>query len=569
VSGAARSRQALALAVGVLGFACARSETPTAPSETAAQRDVVQMVNGRIFGHDGEPLSAAHVTVTRSNFLVPIFDSELQTDGGFRIELPGPGVYLLRLAGVDHAEAKLTVAVDGELAIDARLGTYARAFAPERLPVRLRWIDGEGNAGEASELEAIAVAGSEQHYALSLKSPADARAVQYQVVDPATGRSFNGPGGVRWIYDGGGDFWAERVWDGGETLELDLTSFPPSGVAPVLDVKGERLVVSRQSEAWVVLDPYRRRIQEVFGAKLEAAQTHVKLRAIALEARTTLEGLDDLELRVAVALEWAWFFNQFGPDVLTAEELGDVLARVSPEDPAWAFVFATVNKIFGPFSDDEALRGYRRRLAAAQNDPGLLAQLLHHDLVEASERGDLKAAREIYAVLVQDFDGTAPALWARSRLDPDRPLQIGRAMPRWQFAGLDGEQITSAQLHGRPYLLTVWATWCAPCVAEMESLHAVHEALGGQRGPIAFVSLSMDNEVTEVEAFRSEKWPMPWLNGHVPASEHKALYEAWKFVGIPLVVLVDADGTIEQVDKGLHGDELLSTLESVGARTEE
>ena len=556
----------------VLLCSCRPTSEPNPPSETVVDEvGAGEILAGRVLGHDGTPMPAAHLTLSRSNFRDLIFDDELAQDGSFRVELPGPGVYSLRLAGVNHAETNVAFAVEaGAVELHARLGTYARAPEAERLLVRMRWLDGDGNPSDAHEVEVL---GTKPHlYTLPLDPPANARAVQYQLVDPS-GRSFNGPGGTRWVYDGGGDFWAERTLDGAETLELDLTSLPPSGAAPKIDLQGEQIVRSRQREGQAVIDPHSRRLrEEVFGAEIEANAVCEGVRTIAQDARAAIIAVADVDVREAAAIEWAWFFGQFatetGEGCLASADLLWVFELVPPEQPAWAFVGIQIGTVFMLRSDDAQLQDYRRQLAAKQRDPGLLAQLVYLDILDANRRGDAVAVGELYSELSEKFAGSVSALWASERFDPNRPLQVGRLMPDWQFAGLDGEPVSSAKLHGRPYLLMVWATWCGPCVDEMEALHTTHETLGGERGPIAFVSVSIDDGLAAVEAFRRDQWPMPWINAHVPSTEHGALYDAWGFRGVPLHVLVGGDGTILGMHDSLRGEALLPTLRDVATASD-
>ena len=48
----------------------------------------------------------------------------------------------------------------------------------------------------------------------------------------------------------------------------------------------------------------------------------------------------------------------------------------------------------------------------------------------------------------------------------------GEAAPAYGFADPTGKQTTLAAYKGTPVLLNLWATWCAPCVAEMPTLDA-------------------------------------------------------------------------------------------------
>src|SRR5699024_1804465 len=54
-------------------------------------------------------------------------------------------------------------------------------------------------------------------------------------------------------------------------------------------------------------------------------------------------------------------------------------------------------------------------------------------------------------------------------------------LPELTLQRLDGEPVALASLRGKPVVLNIWATWCAPCRREMPMLATAQERLPGVR----------------------------------------------------------------------------------------
>ncbi|RYE01404.1 MAG: TlpA family protein disulfide reductase, partial [Sphingomonadales bacterium] len=78
----------------------------------------------------------------------------------------------------------------------------------------------------------------------------------------------------------------------------------------------------------------------------------------------------------------------------------------------------------------------------------------------------------------------------------------GEAAPAIPFTDPSGKRITLADFAGKPVLLNLWATWCAPCVHEMPTLDALAVAKGDA---LHVVTISQDLKGAEIVAPFFEK----------------------------------------------------------------
>ena len=77
------------------------------------------------------------------------------------------------------------------------------------------------------------------------------------------------------------------------------------------------------------------------------------------------------------------------------------------------------------------------------------------------------------------------------------------ALPELAFMSAEGEAMTLAEFAGQALLVNLWATWCAPCRAEMPALAELQAELGGDDFKVLAINIDT-GDVAKPEAFLDE-----------------------------------------------------------------
>jgi len=114
----------------------------------------------------------------------------------------------------------------------------------------------------------------------------------------------------------------------------------------------------------------------------------------------------------------------------------------------------------------------------------------------------------------------------------------GAAAPAFSFFDAAGKTVTVADFKGQVVVLNLWATWCAPCVAEMPTLARLQAAYPGK---VAVVAVSVDTAQAKDKAQRFIARHTPLKFYHDP--EMKLPFEIVPPApGMPTTLLYGRDG---------------------------
>lgn len=117
-------------------------------------------------------------------------------------------------------------------------------------------------------------------------------------------------------------------------------------------------------------------------------------------------------------------------------------------------------------------------------------------------------------------------------------LKSPRPLSEIGFQDELGKPLTLSAFHGKVVLLNIWATWCAPCRAEMPTLDRLQKRLGGDK--FAVVALSIDfNGVKAIRDFYKE---VGIKNLTIYIDESGKTLDNLHIRGVPATLLIDRLG---------------------------
>jgi thiol-disulfide isomerase/thioredoxin len=104
---------------------------------------------------------------------------------------------------------------------------------------------------------------------------------------------------------------------------------------------------------------------------------------------------------------------------------------------------------------------------------------------------------------------------------------------------------------GRPVLLNLWASWCAPCREEIPAL----SDFAARNPGIAVIGVAVEDTLDDALAFAVELEPSYPLG--LGGDDFETAYPNF---GLPVTYFIDADGVIREVFNGILTEDSLQEL---------
>jgi len=207
------------------------------------------------------------------------------------------------------------------------------------------------------------------------------------------------------------------------------------------------------------------------------------------------------------------------------------------------------------------VRGSCRVAEQLQNQSGPLPDMLP---VQRRERPLWLLLGLNIALLVVLVSAIWLAVWMMRRGEAPRPapsagdflaaqaLTVGTPAPNFRLPLLDGGEIDLSALRGRPVLVNFWASWCAPCRAEMPALERVAQSY--EQAGLVVVGINQLEDPDTVRQFVQEFG----ISFPIALDRDGTVSRDWRVYGIPQTYLIDADGVIRKAWVGMVTEDSVS-----------
>jgi thiol-disulfide isomerase/thioredoxin len=136
---------------------------------------------------------------------------------------------------------------------------------------------------------------------------------------------------------------------------------------------------------------------------------------------------------------------------------------------------------------------------------------------------------------------------------PAGPFGAGTRAPDFELLTLDGQPVRLSDFAGRPVWINVWASWCAPCRAEMPDINAVYHEIqardvrAGVTDGLVLLAVSVGEEPADVRRYlATTSYDLP-----VVVDPTFSITQQYRVTGLPTHYFIGRDGTIRDIAIGV------------------
>jgi peroxiredoxin len=121
--------------------------------------------------------------------------------------------------------------------------------------------------------------------------------------------------------------------------------------------------------------------------------------------------------------------------------------------------------------------------------------------------------------------------------------QQGFLAPDFELKTPEGETVRLSDLRGQAVLVNLWATWCPPCRAEMQSIEKVYQEYKEQGFTVLAVNMTYQDDASAIMPFVDDQG----LTFPILLDKTGEVGDAYQLQSLPSSYFIGRDGIINEV----------------------
>ncbi len=131
---------------------------------------------------------------------------------------------------------------------------------------------------------------------------------------------------------------------------------------------------------------------------------------------------------------------------------------------------------------------------------------------------------------------------------PERGTAIGQLAPEFKLTGLDGSEISSTDIAGKPAVLVFWTAWCPRCKEEAPHINQLVAEFESKGVKVVGINIG------EGEARVKEGVKDFGIQYQIVRDADTSVSRTYKVIGTPTIVFLDKRGAVQYFGNELPKD---------------
>ena len=375
-------------------------------------------------------------------------------------------------------------------------------------------------------------------------------------------RTINAPGSMTFEPDSTGDYWSiVSVIGGKATIVFDPSKLLRKDADYMVSFNGsdydEKLFKVNDEYGKINTDASQK-MREYKEAGKNSQDFQYDRGSYFEELLKKIDAEKDREFKEYLELVYV-SFSMYKPLEYSFEKATSFFESIAPEESAWELMpsaFYAYHFLFPQYKWNEL----EDKFLKASRDNTIKVSILSGRLANAKFSGNEEELKKLHALIATDYKNVKEFQDLLKRFPIESKIKVGLEIPDYEVVSIDNAAVkySKKSMLGKVYMIDFWATWCGPCVGEMEALHKMYEKFK-EKG-FEILSFSLDMNPADIVKFRNAKWKMPWKNSFIGNEEGRKVADRFEVIGIPRPILVSAEGKILEMENELRSTNLEKTL---------